>query len=194
MTEYSHKGSIDTVWRRHTKVPLCMLDLVAAAAEYAAEAHKDQQRKVSGDPFFVHPSRVAEAVGKYVSPAAIAAAYLHDVIEDTDVRDLSMFPLRVRQLVQLLTRCPGESRSEMLRRIGKSADTEGILIKIADRIDNLMDGAATFGAKWLKSYVRETRLLLDQVKSNGLFDHPLARKLRSTVESVLASKEPNAGG
>jgi (p)ppGpp synthase/HD superfamily hydrolase len=161
-----------------------MVELVAKAGDVAAEAHKDHKRKGSGDPYFVHPYRVSQLVSKHVSPAAIAAALLHDVIEDTDVRSLSQFPLRVRQLVRLLTRCPDESKDDMIDRIGKSMDVEGILIKVCDRIDNLTDGVDSFGPRWLKKYAKGGWRIAKIAKEAGLVDHPLVRRLRTLVTQV----------
>lgn len=183
-----NKAYVARQW--HPSLPGEVALLVGEAASFAFEAHRDQNRKGSGDPYIVHPQRVAKAVDGYVSPAAIAAAYLHDVVEDTNVKDLSMFPLRVRQLVQLLTRRPDEEKDEMIERIGKSMDTEGILIKVADRIDNLMDGTAHFNVKWLKKYARGGQLVVEQARAAGLGDHPLVKKLQQVVRNCVQYVPP----
>ena len=59
-------------------------DILVKAYEYAKEAHKNQKR-ASGEPYFIHPCAVAEIlIDLGLDYATIAAALLHDVIEDTD--------------------------------------------------------------------------------------------------------------
>lgn len=63
------------------------LNLVIRAAKFARKAHEsiDQRRKYTGEPYFVHPEEVALLLSEYVDdPELIAAAYLHDTVEDVD--------------------------------------------------------------------------------------------------------------
>ena len=65
-----------------------MSDLVQRAAEYAKAAHEsiDQRRKYTNEPYIVHPQAVAETVASVTDdPSTIAAAWLHDVVEDTPI-------------------------------------------------------------------------------------------------------------
>src|SRR3954463_11018233 len=60
--------------------------LVLKAREFAREAHKAQPRKYTGEPYFVHLEEVAGMVERAgLSENAIAAAFLHDVVEDQGV-------------------------------------------------------------------------------------------------------------
>lgn len=163
-----------------------MEQLIERAAAFAEMAHTGQKRKGNGDPYIVHPSRVAAMVSPYLSPAAIAAAYLHDVIEDTEYQDLSQFPKRVRDLVRLLTKIPGEPKAVTIERVGISLDEEGILLKVADRTDNLTDGTDLFGKKWLTRYVEGAESLYGFAAKAGLEDHYLVRVFRSVID--LAKK------
>lgn len=59
--------------------------MISKARKYAEEAHIAQTRVGSGEPYFNHCRRVAQAVEvSGGSEAMIAAAYLHDVVEDTE--------------------------------------------------------------------------------------------------------------
>ena len=62
-------------------------DLIVKAYNFAKDAHADQKR-LSGEPYFIHPCAVADIlVDMGLDAATISAALLHDTIEDTDVTD-----------------------------------------------------------------------------------------------------------
>ena len=65
-----------------------MTDLVQRAAEFAKAAHEavNQRRKYTDQPYFVHPEEVATRIADLdFRPEMVAAAYLHDTVEDTNV-------------------------------------------------------------------------------------------------------------
>src|SRR6478672_8848312 len=82
--------------------------LIRKAFDVAVEAHKDQRRK-SGEAYIFHPIGVAKIVASEIGLGAtgIAAALLHDVVEDTDitVKDLEkMFNPKLATIVEGLTK------------------------------------------------------------------------------------------
>src|ERR687895_871030 len=124
-------------------------DLLARAFRFAAKAHEGQQRR-SGEEFIHHPYAVARISAELRQPDEIvAAALLHDVVEDTDVtlEDLATeFGDDVAQLVDgvtKLTRVQFQSReqaeAENYRKmiLAMARDPGVILIKLADRLHNL---------------------------------------------------------
>src|SRR5581483_2137345 len=124
-------------------------DLVARAFRYAAAAHEGQQRR-SGQPFIEHPVGVAKICAQLrLDEQTIAAALLHDVVEDTDadIEDLrAEFGDEVARLVEgvtKLTRIQFQSReqaeAENYRKlvVAMSEDVRVILIKLADRLHNM---------------------------------------------------------
>ncbi len=125
-------------------------ELVARAFAFAAEHHDGQQRR-SGEDFIVHPFGVAKicAAELHLDEATIAAALLHDVVEDTDAttEDVqSEFGDEIAQLVEgvtKLTRVQFASReqaeAENYRKLvlAMARDPRVILIKLADRLHNL---------------------------------------------------------
>lgn len=126
-----------------------MTNIVVKAALFATEAHKGQLRKYDKIPYIAHPAAVAVLVSHMTSDAEmIAAAYLHDVVEDTDITHEEIFKefgLRVAELVYDLTdhftkeRYPHLNRKKRknleAKRIGKiSKDAQ--LIKLCDLADN----------------------------------------------------------
>ena len=124
--------------------------LIRKAFDVAMDAHKDQRRK-SGEAYFFHPIAVAKIVASEIGlgATAIAAALMHDVVEDTPitVEDIEkMFNPKVAQLVEGLTKISkvqkemnvsmqAENFRKMLLTLND--DVRVILIKIADRLHNM---------------------------------------------------------
>lgn len=124
--------------------------LIRKAFGVAVDAHKDQRRK-SGEAYIFHPIAVAKIVASEIGLGAtsIAAALLHDVVEDTPmtVEDIErMFNPKVAQLVEGLTKISkvqkemnvsmqAENFRKMLLTLHD--DVRVILIKIADRLHNM---------------------------------------------------------
>ena len=124
--------------------------LIRKAFDVAVEAHKDQRRK-SGEAYIFHPIAVAKIVASEIGLGAtsIAAALMHDVVEDTPttVKDIErMFNPKVAQLVEGLTKISlvqkdmnvsmqAENFRKMLLTLND--DVRVILIKIADRLHNM---------------------------------------------------------
>jgi GTP pyrophosphokinase len=125
------------------------LKLVHKAFELAREAHKGVRRK-SGEPYIMHPLEVARIVGKELGlgSTGIAAALLHDVIEDTDYtyEDLEgLFGTKVASIVEGLTKLSDvfdksqSAQAENFRKLLLTMveDVRVILIKLADRLHNM---------------------------------------------------------
>jgi GTP pyrophosphokinase len=123
--------------------------LVTRAFSFAERAHEGQQRR-SGEPFIVHPVEVARiCAGLRLDEQTIAAALLHDVVEDTSVEIdeiRSEFGDEIAHLVDgvtKLTRIQFQSReqaeAENYRKmiVAMAEDVRVILIKLADRLHNL---------------------------------------------------------
>jgi len=90
--------------------------LVMKAQQVAADAHKGQKRKHSNDPYLIHPMRVARRVMTRpdATPEMVAAAWLHDVVEDTPVTLDEIgkeFGSEIAQLVRELTNASEGSRA-----------------------------------------------------------------------------------
>ena len=81
-TKEEHYQAMIQAVQRYT--PSADMDVIEAAYRYADEKHKNQLRK-SGEPYIIHPLAVAEIVAEIgLDTDAIAAALLHDCLEDTD--------------------------------------------------------------------------------------------------------------
>ena len=123
--------------------------LIRKALDLAIDAHKDQRRK-SGEPYIYHPIAVAHIVASEIGlgAIAIAAAFLHDVVEDTEytLEDMErMFGKKVAIIIDGLTKIStiqdqnisvqAENFRKMLLTL--SDDVRVILIKLADRLHNM---------------------------------------------------------
>ena len=124
--------------------------LILDAARVAAEAHVGQLRKgTSGAPYINHPIAVAQMVASQTDdPEVIAAALLHDVVEDSNIDTGGLraeFGDRVARFVCELTDAPeleALPRPERKRKQARhmaDASPEAKLIKIADQTSNLED-------------------------------------------------------
>ena len=123
------------------------MNLEEKALKFATEAHQGQTRKYTGEPYINHPIAVAELVKSVPghTPEMVAAALLHDTVEDTQttIRDISReFGYEVAILVSSLTDVSKPTDGN--RAVRKQKDLEHIAkacpmaktIKIADLIDN----------------------------------------------------------
>ncbi len=124
-------------------------DLLLKAYDFAKAAHKNQKR-ASGEPYFIHPCAVAEILTELgLNAVTIAAALLHDVIEDTSTtaEDLrrefgeETFSLveGVTKLDKIVFKSEEEEEAENFRKIfiAMAKDIRVILIKLADRLHNM---------------------------------------------------------
>ena len=124
-------------------------DMLLRAFEYAKRAHENQKR-ASGEPYFIHPCAVAEILVELgLDAATIAGALLHDVIEDTPAteEDISReFGEEVLTLVSGVTKLDKivfksqeEEEAENFRKIflAMAKDIRVIIIKLADRLHNM---------------------------------------------------------
>ena len=135
------------------------LDVVQKAFDFANEAHKNVRRR-SGGPYIIHPIEVAKIVVSDIGLGykSIAAALLHDVVEDTDytVDDIrKLFGDKIASLVDGLTKSKNvldnEDRSKKLNDANAKSlqaenfkrilltlndDVRVVLIKLADRLHN----------------------------------------------------------
>ena len=131
---------------RHRK----KVDIITKAFNFAKQAHKGV-RRLSGEPYIMHPIAVAQIACEEVGlgSTSICAALLHDVVEDTDYtcEDLdNIFGPKIAQIVDGLTKISGgifgEQASAQAENFKKllltmSEDIRVILIKICDRLHNM---------------------------------------------------------
>lgn len=127
------------------------LELIQKASDYALAHHEGQFRK-SGEPYYTHLVNVAYILASlHVGPSTIAAGFLHDVIEDTDVTKEELekeFNSEIAELVESVTKIGAlklqqkddpeyQAKNHRKLFIAMAKDIRVILIKLADRLHNM---------------------------------------------------------
>lgn len=172
-----------------------MSELIQNAIRFATEAHQriDQRRKYSNQPYAVHLERVAEIVSTVTKDEEmIAAAWLHDVVEDTPatLEDIerqfgSAITVMVRELTDISQ--PGNGnraiRKEIDRQHLAQASARGQTIKLADLIDNCLD-ITKHDVRFAKVYLMEMESLLEVLTAA---DESLMKRARKTLEKSNTS-------
>ncbi len=149
-----------------------MPSLEERARRFATRAHaaRDQRRKYTNDPYIIHPAAVVAQVRQVLpeDDAALAAAWLHDTVEDTDTTlgDIeSRFGSEVARLVGMLTNPPtpeGMNRAQRKRlhfQHSAHACSRAQTIKLADIIDNTRE-LLHYDPDFARVYLLEKRLQL----------------------------------
>lgn len=126
------------------------VEIIERAYRFAKEAHKGIRRR-SGEPYILHPIAVAKIASQEMGlgSTSICAAFLHDVVEDTEytVQDIEQhFGKKIAQLVAGLTKISGgifgdkaSAQAENFRKLllTMSEDIRVVLLKMADRLHNM---------------------------------------------------------
>jgi (p)ppGpp synthase/HD superfamily hydrolase len=128
------------------------------AIEFAARKHKDQRRKdEEASPYINHPVSVALLLaerGKVTDPEILAAAILHDTLEDTDTTPEELeaaFGMRIRKLVEEVTddkRLSKADRKQLQIDHACQLSGDAVLIKLGDKISNVLDVTYSPPTNW----------------------------------------------
>lgn len=151
--------------------------MAPSAKDYATAKHSSQTRR-DGTPYIAHPERVVSHVqrvkGQSKNIADIeTAAWLHDTLEDTDTtyEDIEkLYGANVAAIVQELTSDKEEikriGKTEYLRQKLKGMSNYALIIKLADRLDNVSDLMTADNPEWALKYAIQTQDILEY-----LIDH-----------------------
>lgn len=182
-----------------------MSDLVDRARVYATEAHQriNHRRKYNNEPYHVHLSAVAKLVASVTDDEEmIAAAWLHDTVEDTQatLEDIeSAFGQPVAELVEELTDIsrPGDGnravRKALDRRHLAQASRRAKTVKLADLIDNCKD-ITRHDPRFARVYLSEMTGLLDVLEQGDARLYRRACKLhQASIGKLGLSAPPDAG-
>ena len=160
--------------------PAMRLLVIKMAADHASRAHRGQFRKDRKTPYITHPARVAGLVAMFNgSHVAVISAWLHDVYEDCTPEWITRtdefvagLPLsddekeEISMIVEALTKkntIKGKAGrlTDSLDRI-LDAPPEATLVKLCDRIDNLLDSGDRNGG-FTKRYLASTDEVIDKL-------------------------------
>jgi (p)ppGpp synthase/HD superfamily hydrolase len=164
------------------------IDVVHKAQVFAIAAHSavKQVRKYTGEPYYVHPAEVAQIVAGVPgsTPEMVAAAWLHDVVEDTGCTfdDIHLnFGIDIATLVSWMTDIsqPQDGNRATRKAIDREhtarAPAEAQTIKLADLISN-SKSIMKHDPAFAKTYLEEKRLLLEVMTKGDKGLHELASK------------------
>jgi guanosine-3',5'-bis(diphosphate) 3'-pyrophosphohydrolase len=204
-------GAVDTLLKtvrtHHPKVDLSIIERAYTAAELA---HQGQKRR-SGEPYITHPVAVAQILADLgIGPKTVAAALLHDTVEDTEYTLDQLradFGDEITMLVDGVTKLDkvkyGDStQAETVRKmiVAMSKDIRVLIIKLADRLHN----ARTWGFVPAESAIRKAtetleiyaplahRLGIQTIKweLEDLSFGVLYPKLYAEIESLVKQRTP----
>ena len=157
-------------------------ELITRAYHLAKQAHNGV-RRLSGEPYMMHPLSVARIVVKEIGlgSTSICAALLHDVVEDTDytVEDIEhQFGEKIARIVEGLTKLSGGvfadkamKQAENVRKLvlTMSDDIRVMLVKLADRLHNMRTLAAQRPEKQRKIAAETQYIYAPMAHRLGLF-------------------------
>jgi (p)ppGpp synthase/HD superfamily hydrolase len=169
------------------------MNIVEKARIFATAAHAavKQTRKYTGEPYIVHPAEVVRIVSSVPhTPEMLAAAWLHDVVEDTGVTIETIeveFGAKVAELAGWLTDVskPQDGNRAKRKAIDRAhtADSpaEAQTVKLADLISNSRS-IMEHDPKFAVTYIEEKRLLLEMLTKGDRTLWEMANKIISTYK------------
>lgn len=120
------------------------MDLISKAHKIMLSAHGQQKRKTDGSPYIIHPLMVAKKLARLdFSDAVIAAAMVHDVLEDTEVDEKTLRQELGDEVINIILplsedkSLEWEERKKIYIEKVKNASIETKAVAIADKIHNL---------------------------------------------------------
>ncbi|MBT1708892.1 HD domain-containing protein [Fulvivirgaceae bacterium PWU5] len=176
--------------------------ILSAVRDFANRAHSDQRRRYVDAPYIVHPVRVMETCRAYTQDTAtLCAALLHDVLEDTPVREASIggfletlmpgaeVARTLRTVVELTDVYTRERQPRMKRKERRAREAERLAtvsadaqtVKYADIIDNAVD-ITQHDPDFAPVYVRECQAILALIDKGNA---ELYQRALSTLEECL---------
>lgn len=171
--------------------------LIEKAKVFCEDCHDGQKRKFSGNPYEVHPKNVARVLRNFTDDGEIiASGYLHDVVEDSELTIEGVrasFTDRVANIVDELT---NDSEAIELEYIGKTyymcdkiwnMSDDALLVKLADRYDNVKDLNNQVPDNFRKKYSKETLSILFVLQFKNLNKNHC--ELVNKIETLIPTME-----
>ncbi|NCN86973.1 HD domain-containing protein [archaeon] len=164
--------------------------IIKLAKKFAKEKHKGQVRKFSNKPYVKHPEKVASIIKKnkksHKLNEIISAAILHDTLEDTNTSEKELkknFGNLITSLVKELTTKEDEKnkigKKEYLAKKMTSMSSWALVIKLADRLDNVSD-LKNSSKEFRERYIDETNFILNEIEKN----RPLSETHKKLIKKI----------
>lgn len=178
----------------------------AEIQDFVKKAHEGQLRKDGKTPYYTHPFRVADLVKKFLDKGCydfsalcsagemIAAAYLHDVLEDTPITREALekkYGNLIAYYVWWLTNQKEKAKRTTQKRMDRErlsgAPKEVKIVKLCDRLDNLTDIVNYPDIEFQKLYAEESLLLVGVLQSANPY---LAQRVQHAAVEILKKVAP----
>lgn len=176
------------------------VSIVLAATAFAAHKHRDQRRKgADASPYINHPIAVANVLANeagITEATTLAAALLHDTIEDTDTTSQELEGVFGREIAAIVMEVtddkslPKQRRKQLQIEHAATLTRHAKLVKVADKICNLRDMSRSPPVDWplerRADYFDWAKNVVDQVRGvspvlERLFDAEFARRPQMAV-------------
>ena len=166
--------------------------LIDFAYTFAARAHGSQKRKYTGEPYITHPVAVAKITmtADYCDCEMIAAAILHDVIEDYDVSSEeveNIFGLNVVRAVQLLSKDKENYSPEAYFNLISKCPIAS-LVKGGDRVHNVQTMHGVFSDEKKAQYISECENFILPMLKEARKRFPYQEPAYQNIKLVLLSQ------
>jgi (p)ppGpp synthase/HD superfamily hydrolase len=170
------------------------MTLLDKALKVAVARHDGQYRKHTELPFVIHPITVMYLLTTWgiQDEEILAAALLHDTLEDTDLDELTIwkeFGQRVANFVQDLTKDEDEDKEEYLNGfVNKSIEV--ILIKVADRLINTLDFSNSGQDRYANTYFWQAKPIFDIIDIRKYeIEFEMYDKIIRSIRSIMKTVE-----
>jgi guanosine-3',5'-bis(diphosphate) 3'-pyrophosphohydrolase len=179
------------------------LPLLVNALSFAAKKHRLQKRKDGVTPYINHPIEVVQilvTVASVEDYEVLAAAALHDTIEDTDTTPEELRAAFGERILSLVLECtddkslPKEERKRLQVEHAPHKSADAKLIKIADKISNMRDIAASPPTDWDEQrkakYLEWSKHVFEGLKGgNAKLDQLFESVLEASRKALAAQKQ-----
>ena len=161
------------------------------AITFAFSKYGELKRKSQNIPYVVHPIRInailrAAGFNENDNEEMMIAALFHDLIEDTEtpIDEIeTQFGTKIASIVMELTKPEKGNKDEWLKNF-ESASKEAKIIKMADRLDNLIDMTTeSWKIKKQKSYAEQAKIILEKC---GSAHSEIALKLQEEIKKKIS--------
>lgn len=167
-------------------------ELEEKAFALARRGHGDSTRKDGITPYINHPVDVVECLRLWgvEDSETIAAAYAHDLLEDTDITEEEIekeLGVSVLNKVKLLTHSDDISKEEYLSNLSETEDLSVLLIKASDRLCNVLDFVFLNRGAYGKEYFAKAKKIFDRIdkERDRIVGYDGYKEQKNSVESII---------